>query len=545
MGVTVGTQGDQLLLARPAALADLRELSLPTLLAMAVGALVVILDGVAGPELNLIALLAIAPVIAAMSASEAETGVVGAFCVVMALLSGLWNQHLFAGDHLVAVLVVASGSVAGLWTAALRERLERARVAEGLLAEVGTLLEDELDQEKRAGHVARIAVPALADLAMLDLLQPDGSIERVSTASVDRPTATALARLRKRRPIDPDGPHPIAEAIRSGDERLLSAMSEDEIAELSSSRAELDALRKFSSGDTLIVPLQARGSTLGALTLCLLDPERHYDQDARRVVRSLAERCALGLDNARVHQEQAHIASVLQRSLMPVSLPDVAGFETAYRFLAAGEANQVGGDFFDLFRSGRDSWTVLIGDVCGKGPEAASLTALARHTIRSAEAPDSPPSQVLSDLHDSIKENGPPERRFCTAVLARVERPNGRARMQLSIGGHPSPLAVRADGAVEAVGEPGTLLGGFDQPNLADASTLIRKGESVVLFTDGLLEVHDRSDQLDDSWPSSLLRGANGHSAEWIADQLLEAALERQGGEPRDDIAIVVLRRTP
>jgi serine phosphatase RsbU (regulator of sigma subunit) len=263
------------------------------------------------------------------------------------------------------------------------------------------------------------------------------------------------------------------------------------------------------------------------------------------VVRALAERCALALDNARVHQEQAHIASVLQRSLMPVSLPAVAGFETAYRFLAAGEANQVGGDFFDLFRSGRDTWTVVIGDVCGKGPEAAALTALARHTIRASEAPDSPPSRVLSDLNDSIKENGPPERSFCTAVLARVERPNGRARMQLSIGGHPSPLALRADGAVEAVGEAGTLLGGFEQPHLADASTLIRKGESVVLFTDGLLEARDRSHQLDESWPTRLLSGANGHSAEWIADRLLEAALERQGGEPRDDIAIVVLRRTP
>ena len=542
--MTKGIKGD-LLLTRPAALADLRSLSAPTLLAMGICALVVVLDGAAGPDINLIALLAIAPVIAAMSASEAETGVVGAFCVTLALLSGLWNQHVFEGEHLVAILVVASGSVAGLWTAALRERLERARAAEGLLADAGALLEDELDQEKRAAHVARIAVPALADLATLDLLQPDGSIRRVSTASVDRAAAAALARLRKRRPIDPYGPHPIAVAIRSGEERLLGAMSEDEIAELASNPAERDALRKFSSGDTLIVPLHARGSILGALTLFLLDPRREYDDEARRVVRSLAERCALALDNARVHQEQAHIASVLQESLMPVSLPDVAGFETAYRFLAAGEANQVGGDFFDLFRSGRDSWTVVIGDVCGKGPEAASLTALARHTIRAYEAPDSPPSTVLSELHDSIKENGPPERRFCTAVLARVERPNGRARMQVSVGGHPFPLAIRADGRVEAVGESGTLLGGFEQPHLADASTLIRKGESVVLFTDGLLEVRDRSKQLDESWPTSLLKGTNGHSAEWIADRLLEGALERQGGEPRDDIAIVVLRRSP
>jgi serine phosphatase RsbU (regulator of sigma subunit) len=117
--------------------------------------------------------------------------------------------------------------------------------------------------------------------------------------------------------------------------------------------------------------------------------------------------------------------------------------------------------------------------------------------------------------------------------------------MQLSIGGHPSPLAIRADGAVEAVGRSGTLLGGLDRPHLIDASTQIRKGESVVLFTDGLLESRDRTMQADENWPMALLEGANGHSAEWIAEHLLEAALERQGGEPRDDIAIVVLKRCP
>jgi len=543
--VTEGTHGDQLLLTRSAALADLRSLSPPTLLAMGIGAFVVVLDGAAGPNLNLIALLAIAPVIAATSASEAETGVVGAFCVAMALLSGLWNDNVLEGEHLVAVLVVGAGSVAGLWTAALRERLERGQTAEALLAEVGTLLEDELDQGRRAGHMARIAVPALADLAAFDLLQPDGSIERASTASIDKGIAATFTRLRKRVPIDPDGPNPIAETIRSGEERLLEPMSEEEIEETSSSQPERNAMRKVSSGQTLILPLRARGSILGAMTLSLLEPERNYDRDARRVARLLAERCALALDNSRVHQEQAHIASVLQRSLMPVSLPDVAGFETAYRFLAAGEANQVGGDFFDLFRSGSDSWTVVIGDVCGKGPEAASLTALARHTIRASDTPGSPPSKVLSELHESIKENGPPERRFCTAVLARVERANGRARMQLSIGGHPSPLAIRNDGAVEPVGHSGTLLGGLDEPHLIDATTQIRRGESVVLFTDGLLEVRDRSHQPDESWPVALLEEANGHRAEWTADRLLEAALERQGGEPRDDIAIVVLRRAP
>jgi serine phosphatase RsbU (regulator of sigma subunit) len=542
--VTQGTEGEQLLLKRPATVGDLQSLSGPTLIAMAISAFVVVTDGALGPAVNLIPLLAVAPVIAALSASEVETGVVGAFCLVMALLSGLWNDGPGGADHLVAILVVAAGTMAGIWTAALRERLERGRAAESMLAEAGTLLEDELDQAKRAQHVSRIAVPQLADLATVDLLQPDGSLHRAATASLDTATADAFRRLRRRQPIDADGPHPIAEVVRTGRERLLDGMSEAEIEEIAKGKAERAALRKVATGEILVVPLRARGSTLGALSLYSRRPDRHYDQDARRVVRSLAERFALSLDNARVHQEQAHIASVLQRSLMPLALPEVDGFETAYRFLAAGEANQVGGDFFDLFRSGEECWTVVIGDVCGKGPEAAALTALARHTIRAAESPADPPREGLSRLHDSIRDNDP-EHRFCTAVLARVESPNGRARLRLTIGGHPSPLAVRADGVVEPLGSPGTLLGPLDRLRLEDASTQIRAGESVVLFTDGLLEARDRSNGDDESWPSGMLEGANGHSAEWIAEQLLQGALDRQGGEPRDDIAIVVLRRKP
>ena len=316
-GVTRGIQGDQLLLRRPTALADLRSLSGPTLIALAISAFVVVMDGAAGPVVNLIPLLAIAPVIAALSTSEAETAVVGAFCVVMALLSGLWNERFADADHLVAILVVAAGSVAGLWTAALRERLERGRNAQALLAQAGTLLEDELDQAKRAQHVAQIAVPTLAETAAIDLLQADGTIHRAATASVDTrpgghppPPAPATADRGGRAP-----PRGRGDSQRQG--ALMDGMSETEIEGFASSRAERNALRRLAAGEVLFVPLRARGSTLGALSLSSREPDRRYDKDARRVVRSLAERFALSLDNARVHQEQAHIASVLQRSLMP------------------------------------------------------------------------------------------------------------------------------------------------------------------------------------------------------------------------------------
>ena len=119
----------------------------------------------------------------------------------------------------------------------------------------------------------------------------------------------------------------------------------------------------------------------------------------------------------------------------------------------------------------------MIGDVCGKGPEAASLTALARYTVRTASSPDSPPSQVLRTLHDSIRSERA-DLRFCTAALAHIQAPSngdGLARLTVALGGHPLPLILRKDGDVDAVGEPGTLLGALPSPVLADADAALAR----------------------------------------------------------------------
>ena len=236
--------------------------------------------------------------------------------------------------------------------------------------------------------------------------------------------------------------------------------------------------------------------------------------------------------------------SVLQNSLRPRSLPKIAGFESASRFLAAGESYEVGGDFYDVFRTGSDGWTAVIGDVCGKGPEAAALTALARHSIRAASSPERAPSDVLRALHESITGERS-DLRFCTAALARIHAPrNGRGPAQLTIalGGHPPPLVLRKSGRVDRLGEPGTLLGALPNPTLADVDARLGIGDALVLYTDGMLDLRDRS-QDDPNWLSRQLESAAGSSADEVASKLAEAAIKRNGGEPRDDIAILVLRR--
>jgi serine phosphatase RsbU (regulator of sigma subunit) len=536
---------DRELITPPPTLASLQELSGPALIAMLVASAIAVLDGLAGPTVVLIGLLAIPPVIAAMSASLPETAVVGAFCLVLALLSILWHENVDAAQYLIGVFTVVAGDLAGLWVASLRVNLNREQASSELLAEAGALMEDALDRKQRAQHLADLAVPTLGDVAMVDMVAADGSITRVAAGSRGTEVADVFVKLRADTPIDPHGPHPVAEVIRTGRTIYLDQLSDKEIDRITTRENERELLRKHRFKSCIVLPLGARGSVLGAMTLWIMRPAKAFDETARRTAKRLADRAGLALDNARLHEQQSHIASVLQHSLLPRSLPEISGFETSSRFLAAGEAYEVGGDFYDVFRSGSGTWTAVIGDVCGKGPEAASLTALARYTVRTASSPDSAPSDILRTLHESIRSERA-DLRFCTAALARIQTPsNGRgaAHLTVALGGHPLPLVLRKNGRVDSIGEPGTLLGALPSPVLADADADLAVGDSLILYTDGMLDVRDRSERDDPDWLPHQLATFAGESADEIAEHLAQAAIKRHGGEPRDDIAILVLHR--
>jgi serine phosphatase RsbU (regulator of sigma subunit) len=536
--------GDRELVNPPPNLASLQALSGPALVAMVVASVVAVLDGLVGSTVVLIGLLAIPPVIAAMSASLPETAVVGAFCLVLAVLSLLWHQDVDVDQYAIALTTVVAGVLVGLWVATLRVTLNREQAASELLADAGALMEDALDRKQRAQHLADLAVPTLGDVAMVDMLQADGSIQRVAARSNGTEVAELFIQLRADAPIDPHGPHPVAEVIRTGRTMYLDRLSDKQIDEITTRDNEGQLLRKHRFRSCIVLPLGARGAVLGALTLWIMRPAKAFDETARRTAKRLSDRAALALDNARLHEQQSHIASVLQHSLLPRSLPEINGFETSSRFLAAGEAYEVGGDFYDVFRSGSGTWTAVIGDVCGKGPEAASLTALARYTVRTASTPESTPSEVLLTLHESISSERP-DLRFCTAALARIQAPtNGRgpARVTVALGGHPLPLILRKNGRVDAIGEPGTLLGALPSPVLADVDASLAVGDALILYTDGMLDVRDRGRD-DPDWLEGELERSAGHNADQIAERLAQAAIERHGGEPRDDIAILVLHR--
>ena len=209
----------------------------------------------------------------------------------------------------------------------------------------------------------------------------------------------------------------------------------------------------------IVVPLTARGRTLGAMTLATDRSRRTFDADDLALAEELARRCALAVDNARLYGERSHVARTLQGSLVPAQIPRVPGFEVAARFHAAGEDAQVGGDFFDVFETDDGSWAAVVGDVSGKGADAAAITALARYTVRAVAYHGRRPSTVLRELNDAVLRHDLDDR-FCTAVFAPPARSGrGLPRVQLSSGGHPLPILVTAEGDVRSVGKPGTALG--------------------------------------------------------------------------------------
>jgi integral membrane sensor domain MASE1 len=245
-------------------------------------------------------------------------------------------------------------------------------------------------------------------------------------------------------------------------------------------------------------------------------------------------------ERRRAEEAVEYVAGTLQESLLPSQLPVIPGVETAVDFRAAGKQHLVGGDFYDLFKRDDGSWAVVVGDVLGKGATAAATTGLARYTLRAAAVSERQPSRILGLLNDAIRRQSPDQ--SCTVACGRldVDGANG-ARVTLSVGGHPLPLVLRADGQVEPVGEPGTMLGVLPDPQLADQTTDLAPGDALVLYTDGLTDAYAPGRLVKRAGLVAALESCAGRSATEIASGIQEGVLVREA-EPRDDIVLLVLR---
>ena len=233
------------------------------------------------------------------------------------------------------------------------------------------------------------------------------------------------------------------------------------------------------------------------------------------------------------------LAQTLQESLIPPTPPDIPRLDVAAIYRPAGEGDEVGGDFYDVFDTDEDDWVIVLGDVCGKGIEAAKVTALARYTLRTAALRARKPSAVLSTLNEALIHQRID--RFLTVVYVRLRTQDDRCRLSVASGGHPLPLRIRDD-RVEALGTPGPLLGVLDQPDWHDTELDLEPGDVVLFYTDGLTEARRDGEFFGEGRLRRLLHRSRQEAAAAIATEIVNEVVDFQAGSPRDDIAVVVLR---
>jgi serine phosphatase RsbU (regulator of sigma subunit) len=251
------------------------------------------------------------------------------------------------------------------------------------------------------------------------------------------------------------------------------------------------------------------------------------------------------VDNARLYSERSRVAQTLQASLLPRALPHIPGVELASRFRPAGDGLEVGGDFYDVFPAAGGKWMAVIGDVCGKGAEAAGLTALARYTVRSLGETESRPGEVLRRLNQSVLRQEEARERFLTVVVVSLTVAEHGATVRLAAGGHPHPLWVRADGAVEVVPVEGVLVGLFPDAAFEERELALGPGESLVLYTDGLTDSQAPDRVLSSQDLASRLQAARTRSAQEVVAAAEGLASGVGAAGPRDDIALLAIHVAP
>jgi PAS domain S-box-containing protein len=360
--------------------------------------------------------------------------------------------------------------------------IKRGEQGHRFLSEASRVLAGSLDYRETLREVARLAVPELADWCAIDLVAGD-RLERVAVEPVDR-----------------DPGHAVIHA-----------------------------------------PMRLRDRELGAITFASIESGRRFDAHDVAIAEDLALRAAAAVENARLYATRSAIAQTLQTSLLPPVLPELPGLEIAAAYHAAGEGHEVGGDFYDVFSTAEDQWYAVIGDVCGKGAEAAAVTALARYTIRAAAVRRRSPSAILRWLSDAMLQQDEASGRFCTIACAHLDLARSPARVTIACGGHPLPLVLRAGGGAEEVGVPGTLLGLIADPEIQDRSTELGEGDALVLYTDGLTEAGAPYHV----WAPAELTAAAARVVDRPATDVVEHLLAQAIGPvpaPRDDIAVLAVR---
>ena len=422
--------------------------------------------------------------------------------------------------------------------ARLYDAEHRARESLAVLAHVGEHLQGSLDPEETLRTFASLVVPAVADQCVVDLLV-DGAIRRLVAVHAD-PAVQEAARDLERSSPDLNSDTPVAVAIRTRQTQNVPVTA-DLPASAYRSPAHRDAVQRLGLRSLLSTPLVVRGRTLGALSFGSRR-EHAFGREQVALAHQLARRVGLALDNARLYQVQREIAHTLQQSLLPGTLVQPEGFEIAARYRPSGEGAEVGGDFYDAWPTADGGLAIAIGDVAGKGPRAAALTALTRHAMRVASRYEQSPSRILEVVNETILDQARGVE-FCTALVALIVPDGDGATCTSACAGHAPPLILRgATGEVEEAGAWGTLLGAVPEATFTDVAVRLAPGDAVVCWTDGVTERRIEGVLFGEQRLRELVASLAGSTAEGLAGGIDDAVVAYAPGLPDDDVAILTLR---
>ena len=414
---------------------------------------------------------------------------------------------------------------------------KRAELRSAFLAQASSTLASSLDYEQTLRNVAELAVPEIADWCAVDLLDEDGDRRTVAVAHVDPERLSLAEALRAYVPDRMDPGEGLGRVMHTGEPLLYSEIPEELLVGAAVDERHLELLRAVGFHSVLIVAMRLAGKVLGAITLVSAESARVLDQVDLELAEQIGARAAVAIENSRLYSERSAIARTLQRDLLPERLPEISGYELASIYLPAVETSMVGGDFYDVWEVG-DSWLVLVGDVTGKGIEAATLTALVRHTVRAASEFQDSPAQLLAFVDAMLKKR--PSLSVCTALCIRLQHD----RATLAVGGHPLPLHITPDGARE-VGQHGPLLGGFPNVRWRDFELQLAHGSTLLAYTDGITDARGAAGRFGLRRLCDTLEPLGARPAAEVVAALARELDEFQSGAHTDDTAAIALRRLP
>ncbi|MEU9287828.1 SpoIIE family protein phosphatase [Streptomyces sp. NPDC048275] len=446
----------------------------------------------------------------------------------------------FAADRIA--LAVESARLGEL------ERLRRGSLS--FLVEASDLLAGTLDRDQTLALMAQMTVPTLATWCAVYTIADQASdpyLSYVLHEDEDRIDGlkALLSKIAPPDPVPTPGarvwPAPAAAAHEAALRTSMRSLGLREPASVSSGIGTTLATASAVGGETVVLPLVARNRVIGMLTLGKPSDE-HFRQEILELAEDLSRRAALALDNARLYSERMAISQSLQRSLLPPELPHIEGVEVEVIYRAAGEGNEVGGDFYDLFPIRDGAYGFAIGDVCGTGPEAAAVTGLARHALRLLAREGFGGPAVLERLNSAILDEGA-RSRFLTLLYGELwPQEDGSAVLKVVCAGHPLPLRLRQDGTVEAAAEPQPLLGVMDDLELYEQTITLDPGDVLLCVTDGVTERREGTRMLGDDGLTDVLTACTGLTAGAVAARVMRAVERFASDAPSDDMAILAMR---